>query len=549
MGRAAKDDRARERARGGSGALLALVAIAFVGVRLPFVDLPLERDEGDYAYVAWRMLEGDVPYRDVFDQKPPGIYAVYAALLALGGRSGVAIHLLLFAWSAACALLLHRLLRSVAGGRAAAFAALAFALLATDPRLLATAANTESFMILPITASWLALWRARREDRPGAWIACGAWVAAACWFKPVAATSGLFTAAWALLDGIRSAPRPIATELGRRLGLLALGGLGLSAPIVGALAAAGGLDAFLEIVVGHNLAYSTAVPLDQGGAQLGHALRHLLPSHSPFWLLALFGLFARGEASARFRLFLGGQLVAAFAGASIGLHFRPHYLVQLLPALCALAGLGLATLARRVEGTLAWLRPPAAELGLAGLAIAAFVAADSTFLFGGSREAIARNIYALNPFAESERIAEHIAATSDRDATVFVVGSEPQIPFLAARRSATRHILFYPLTGPYPEARGWQREAMREVSRARPLFVVLVDADGSHLLDERSERWIYEQVGLLLGREYRLELIYHATPDREGYREARGDDALRWLAEGKAADPSAPWIGVYRRVR
>jgi 4-amino-4-deoxy-L-arabinose transferase-like glycosyltransferase len=541
--------RAPRRVGAGAAALLALVAIVFVLVRVPFVDLPLERDEGDYAYVAWRMLEGEVPYRDVFDQKPPGIYVVYAALLGLGARSEVALHLLLYLWTAACAVALHRLLRELAGEPAAAFAALAFALLATDPRLTATAANTESFMLLPILASWGAVWRARGDARGAIWLACGAWIAAACWLKPVAATSGLLSAAWIVVAGLSAARRPLALELGRRIGLVALGGALLSAPFLLALAAAGALGPFLDIVVVHNLAYSTDVPLALGIAQLEGTLRHLAPSHAIFWLLALAGLLAAGEAPLRVRLFFGTQLVAAFLGACVGLHFRPHYLVQLLPALCALAGLGLAAASRRLHAMLPALRPQLAQLGLAAIPIACFVAADAGFLFAGSPHERSRRIYALNPFAESERIALHLALTSGPDESVFVVGSEPQIPFLAGRRSATRYILFYPLTGPYPDALERQREAMREVARARPLFVVVVDGDGSHLLDERSERWIYGEVARLLQREYRLELLFHATPDGEDYVEASGEEAMRWLLQGKAAQPDAPWVGVYRRVR
>jgi len=542
-------DRARTPAEAGIPALLVLVAIVFVLARAPFVDLPLERDEGDYAYVAWRMLEGEVPYRDVFDQKPPGIYAVYAALLGIGARSGVGIHLLLYAWTAVCTIALHRLLRDLTGAPAAAFAALCFALLSTDPRLTATAANTESFMILPIVASWGALWRAEGTRRPGPWIACGAWIALACWFKPVAATNGLASAAWVVAAGLPAARRPLASELGRRVGLLALGGALLSAPPVLALAASGGLEAFVDIVVRHNLAYSTDVGVAQGMAQLGGTLRHLAPSHAVFWLLALAGLLASGEAPARVRLFFGVQLAAAFAGACVGLHFRPHYLVQLLPALCALAGLGLAAALQRLRAMLPSVHSRLLPALLAALPIACFVAADADTLFAGSRHAIARRIYALNPFPESERIAEYLVRTSGPGDSVFVVGSEPQIPFLAGRRSATRYILFYPLTGPYGNALERQREAMREVEEARPLFVVIVDGDGSHLLDERSERWIYTEVARLIQRDYRLELLFHASADREDYVEAWGADATRWLLEGKAADREAPWVGVYRRMR
>ena len=57
------------------GALLLVILVSLL--RLPLLDLPLERDEGEYAYIAWRMSLGEVPYRDWFDQKPPGVFAIY----------------------------------------------------------------------------------------------------------------------------------------------------------------------------------------------------------------------------------------------------------------------------------------------------------------------------------------------------------------------------------------------------------------------------------------------------------------------------------------
>src|SRR4030095_7852708 len=41
------------------------------------------RDSGVFLYVGWRFLNGDVPYRDVWDHKPPLIYFVDAMGLTL----------------------------------------------------------------------------------------------------------------------------------------------------------------------------------------------------------------------------------------------------------------------------------------------------------------------------------------------------------------------------------------------------------------------------------------------------------------------------------
>ena len=52
-------------------------------VRLPSLVQPAGGDQGLYTYAAQRILAGDVMYRDVWDQKPPGIALIYAPLLTI----------------------------------------------------------------------------------------------------------------------------------------------------------------------------------------------------------------------------------------------------------------------------------------------------------------------------------------------------------------------------------------------------------------------------------------------------------------------------------
>src|SRR4030095_11299617 len=59
---------------------LGLALMAYVRVHLR--DIPLERDEGEYAYVGRLLLEGVAPYSVACNMKFPGPYAAYAAILA-----------------------------------------------------------------------------------------------------------------------------------------------------------------------------------------------------------------------------------------------------------------------------------------------------------------------------------------------------------------------------------------------------------------------------------------------------------------------------------
>src|SRR5258708_8228234 len=46
-------------------------------------------DQGLYAYVGERIRHGELAYRDAWDQKPPGIHYVYAALRFVSTRDVV----------------------------------------------------------------------------------------------------------------------------------------------------------------------------------------------------------------------------------------------------------------------------------------------------------------------------------------------------------------------------------------------------------------------------------------------------------------------------
>lgn len=68
--------------------------ILFTGaIRVRLLDVPLERDEGEYAYAGQLILDGIPPYAQAYNMKMPGIYAGYALILAIFGQTLTGIHL------------------------------------------------------------------------------------------------------------------------------------------------------------------------------------------------------------------------------------------------------------------------------------------------------------------------------------------------------------------------------------------------------------------------------------------------------------------------
>ena len=62
--------------------LLSILILAGM-VRYRLLNVPLERDEGEYAYAAQLILQGVPPYQSVYSIKLPGTYLAYAAFLIL----------------------------------------------------------------------------------------------------------------------------------------------------------------------------------------------------------------------------------------------------------------------------------------------------------------------------------------------------------------------------------------------------------------------------------------------------------------------------------
>ncbi|MBI2267343.1 MAG: glycosyltransferase family 39 protein [Armatimonadetes bacterium] len=133
--------------------ILALLLLMFL-LRSVFFGLPLLNDEGMYGYVGQRILEGDLPYRDVEDNKPPILYFIYAAALFIFGNvseRGIRIFAALF--SAGTLIYLFLLAELLFDRKAALISSTLFAALSSGMSFLGWTAEAEIFMTLPLMAT------------------------------------------------------------------------------------------------------------------------------------------------------------------------------------------------------------------------------------------------------------------------------------------------------------------------------------------------------------------------------------------------------------
>src|ERR1035438_3550367 len=148
-----------------SYALLFLMIALFGVIRFRLRNMPLERDEGEYAYTGQLILQGIPPYKLAYTMKLPGTGAAYAIILALFGQTAAGIHLGLLLMNAVTTLLLYRLAVRLSGRLAALVASASYALLSTSSSVLGFAAHATNFVVLFALAGILLLLKAIETGR------------------------------------------------------------------------------------------------------------------------------------------------------------------------------------------------------------------------------------------------------------------------------------------------------------------------------------------------------------------------------------------------
>src|SRR5690606_4895586 len=149
---------------------LALIMLAAVLLRLPaFFQPPWYMDEGIFASIAHAWGQGEALYTGAWDNKPPGIFAVYR-LGWLTGLEMTAVRLLDLGAMLATITLVYVMAVRTAGRTGGVVAAAVAGVLLGLPTIEAHIANTESFFI-PFTALGMYLvLRGIETERREAWL-------------------------------------------------------------------------------------------------------------------------------------------------------------------------------------------------------------------------------------------------------------------------------------------------------------------------------------------------------------------------------------------
>jgi hypothetical protein len=122
--------------------LVVLAVLLFVGfIRVRLLEMPLERDEGEYAYAGQLVLQGIPPYELAYNMKLPGTYFAYAIGMAVFGQTLAGIHLTLLVVNSLTSIFVFLLGRRLFGVTAGVVACAGYSAMSISPVVLGMAAH------------------------------------------------------------------------------------------------------------------------------------------------------------------------------------------------------------------------------------------------------------------------------------------------------------------------------------------------------------------------------------------------------------------------
>jgi len=469
-------------------AIVLLAIILFAGmVRYRLLDVPFERDEGEYAYAGQLMLRGIPPYENLYNMKLPGTYAAYAAILAVFGQTHRGVHAGLLVVNIATIIALYLLTKRLFGRTAGAVAAACYALLSVALSVQGVFAHAEHFVMLPVLIGLLVLLSAEEKDDLRRYFLGGIFLGIGVIMKQHGAAFVIFGALYTLFsrspENSRGWKRPIT-----RSTVFTVGACMPYALTCLVLALTGVFGKFWYWTVSYALRYSTMMPLAGAFESFAGKSLSIVKSFPLLWILVLIGLtiLLWCEPARKRRLFI--LLFVLFSLLSIcpGLYFRRHYYVMTLPAAAMLAGAGIVCfrdLLSRIRFGLVLGTIPVI-LAVASILVSIYI--QKEYLFRMTPHQVCRAAYGDNPFPESLEIGRFIRENTSEDDRIAVLGSEPQIYFYSGRRSATGYVYMYPLMENHDLALDMQKEMIAEIESNSPKYIVYIQHTSSWLTAEDS---------------------------------------------------------------
>jgi len=501
---------------------LAVLLILFVALRFNSFSAPFERDEGEYAYSAWIMRNGSMPYRNAFLQKPPLIIYTYIFSQFLSSTALWPPRLLASIFTLISTFLVALIAKSIFGKKYFWPTALVFTPMIMLPTLMPFSANTEIFMLTPLLGFLYLYTTSHPNPKASRLFLAGILSSLALLYKPICLYVVVFIS---LLWGrsILKSQKSLLHSVKLFLFLLLGGAVTTLIILAPFLLTQTFKDLFQQVIV-FNGYYAKSWGLGLGGItfQFSRILKY-------YWPLAIISLVFFINPPKKWWLPLGLTFSSILA---IYQSYIGHYYLLLMPFWSLMLSYSLVKLSG-FKGLAKRNVKPEALVAIAVITMLFPIRVQFTH----TPEELNLWVYGTaNPFYEAPLVARKLSEITTPTDPVFIAGSEPEILFYAKRISTSKFVITYPLIIDTPKRLDYQKEAIQELKNKPPQAIVLSRRQHSGLWNEDSPREFIDYLLKSINKDYNLIGSYVWIRNK-GY----------WLEDPKEEELAASSLILYKK--
>ncbi len=491
--------------------LLAISSVIVLQARLKLLAIPLERDEGGFAYIGHWLLQGKSLYTDMVDNKLPGLYLLYLGFTNLFGYSAVGVHTGLLLTSAVSAVCFYFLARDLFNPFVAAIATSFFLLLTAAPNVVGFAAHATQLLLPFVIGGFLILWRAILSGRLVLFFIAGILLGFAFIIKQQSVVFGMMAALiwWPVRIWWNRHDKkwlPILEWI-----LLGVGGLLPVSLTIGYFAITGRFDDlyFWTFEQPSQLAASFAQPRWE-------LFRNIFPlvveSYFLIWIFAGAGLLTIWFSRVRKNTIAFGIFFSLLGLGSvvIGAAFYNHYFILAMPGIALLSAISLYWISLKVKKAGLFI-----SLSLGMLLMLWPLVAQSDYFFKPDYIQIHQKAYNENMFPELEIIGKELSKRVSINGKIGIFGSEPGVLVAADRSGCSKHLFMYPLLSDPKTSPAFQQEFRHEMQECLPEYIVWNTSTGSWAIGY-DQLQIFQQLMEWVGENYTTSAIAELRPGLPG---------------------------------
>jgi 4-amino-4-deoxy-L-arabinose transferase-like glycosyltransferase len=517
--------------------VIVFALVTFV-LRWRLLDIPLERDEGGFAYMGYTWLNGTPLFSDYVDVKPPMIYILYGIFEGLFGATPKGIHTGLFIFNLGFTITFYFYIKKKFSFGTAVISSLVFIFLSALPNVFGFAAHATQLLLWPAIAGiWLTDY-SLEKSKIHYLVPAGFLLGMAFLVKQQAI-------GFMLLAGFYLTYLTLIKDKNWKRWLF-----------TGSILTISALSPYLICIIWfyfsgnlNNFWYWTYVwPAQFAATQTGNIdvfkmMYNMVTNNIEiFWYLGLSGviLSCLDQWSAENKVFTVLLAIFGFISLSVGFHYYPHYFVVLLPAISL--GVGLAfhftyrILSRFTQNTI--FTYPAMIFAFILLFYKQYTPQKNYFTKTKKAD-IVRQVYGTNPFQESYILGNKIKSMSKSGDSILVLGSEPELLFYAKLPTISQHMHYYQLVDGGPQNDSLQTELITKVEKSKPRFLVFARSGFSWLVKDPNNQ-LFQWVNKLF-QSYNLKgviNIYKNNPseyywDAEATQDKVGSEDVLFFFELK----------------